>query len=60
MVFDGKPTVFMPIFQLPDANALATRDRIIAKMDELSKDFPEGIIWEINFDTTPYTRESDQ
>src|SRR4029077_17316149 len=23
VVFDGHPTVFMPIFQLPDANALA-------------------------------------
>src|SRR4029078_7028305 len=54
----GKPTVFMPIFQLPDANALATRDRVIAKLNALSRDFPQDLIWEINFDTTPYTSES--
>ncbi len=58
VMFDGKPTVFMPIFQLPDANALETRDRILDKIQDLAKDFPEGIEWEINFDTTPYTRES--
>jgi multidrug efflux pump len=58
VVFDGKPTVFMPIFQLPDANALETRDRVIAKLNDLAKDFPEDLIWEINFDTTPYTSES--
>ncbi|HEX3726991.1 MAG TPA: efflux RND transporter permease subunit, partial [Pirellulales bacterium] len=58
VMFDDKPTVFMPIFQLPDANALDTRDLVLAKMDDLAKDFPEGLAWEINFDTTPYTRES--
>ncbi len=58
VVFDGKPTVFMPIFQLPDANALDTRDRVLAKMEDLAQDFPDGIEWEINLDTTPYTRES--
>ena len=58
VMFDGKPTVFMPIFQLPDANALETHDRVIAKMEDLARDFPDGIEWEINFDTTPYTRES--
>ncbi len=58
VVFDGKPTVFMPIFQLPDANALETRDRVMAKMNDLARDFPNDLIWEINFDTTPYTSES--
>ncbi len=58
VVFDGRPTVFMPIFQLPDANALDTHEAILAKMNDLAKDFPEGLAWEINFDTTPYTSES--
>ena len=35
-MFDGKPTVFMPIFQLPDANALEVRERILAKMADLA------------------------
>ncbi|MFO1021833.1 MAG: multidrug efflux RND transporter permease subunit [Planctomycetales bacterium] len=56
--FDGKPTVGLAIFQLPDANALDTADQIKAKMDELSKDFPEGVIYEIGYDTTPFIRES--
>jgi len=58
VMFDGKPTVFMPIFQLPDANALEVRERILAKMADLAHDFPEGMEWEINFDTTLYTSES--
>ncbi|MBI3412036.1 MAG: efflux RND transporter permease subunit [Planctomycetes bacterium] len=55
---DGRPTVFLAIFQLPDANALATHDRILEKMKELKRDFPEDVDWEVGFNTTPYTRES--
>jgi multidrug efflux pump len=58
VMFDGKETVFLAIFQLPDANALETYDRAIAKMEELAKGFPEGVNWEVAFDQTPYTRES--
>jgi multidrug efflux pump len=54
---DGKATVGLIIFQLPDANALDVADRIRAKMDELAKDFPEDLIYEIQYDTTPYTRD---
>ena len=56
--FDGKPTVGLAIFQLPDANALATADAVKGKMDELSRDFPEGVVYEIGYDTTPFIRES--
>ncbi len=55
---DGNETIFLAVFQMPDANALDTHDRVIAKMDELKKSFPEGLTYEIGFDTTPYTRES--
>ena len=55
---DGQETVFLAIFQMPDANALDTHDRVMAKMDELKKTFPEGLTYDIGFDTTPYTRES--
>jgi len=57
---DGKPTVGLIIFQLPDANALDVADRIHAKMEELKKDFPEDLTYEIQYDTTPYTRECIQ
>lgn len=54
---DGKQSVGVIIFQLPDANALEVADRIHAKMNELAKDFPQGLIHEIQYDTTPYTRQ---
>jgi multidrug efflux pump len=56
--FNQKPTVGLAIFQLPDANALETADLIKSRMDELAVDFPEGVIWEAGYDTTPFIRES--
>lgn len=58
--FDGKPTVGLAIFQLPDANALATADMVKATVAKLSKDFPEDVEYEIGYDTTPFIRESIQ
>ncbi len=55
---DAIESVFLAIFQMPDANALDTRDRVLAKMNELKTSFPEGLDYDIAFDTTPYTRES--
>ncbi|RPI75299.1 MAG: transporter, partial [Planctomycetaceae bacterium] len=56
--FDRKPTVGLAIFQLPNANALATADLIRDKMRQVSADFPEGIVHEIGYDTTPFIQES--
>lgn len=58
--FDGKPTVGLAIFQLPDANALDTADMVKAKMEELSHDFPSGVVYEVGYDTTPFIAESIQ
>jgi multidrug efflux pump subunit AcrB len=56
---DGRETVFLAVFQMPDANALDLHERVLAKMEELkTQSFPEGITYDIGFDTTPYTRES--
>lgn len=55
---DGKFSIGLPVFQLPDSNALDVADAIIDKMKELAKDFPPGLSWEIAYDTTPYIRES--
>ena len=55
---DGKPSVGLAIFQLPGSNALATADRIQAKMDELKQSFPEGLDYAIVYDTTPFISES--
>ena len=58
VTMDGIPTVFLAIFQMPDANALETHDRILEKMKELSDAFPEGLEFDVGFTTVPYTRES--
>ena len=50
----------LAIFQLPDANALETADLVKAKIEELKKDFPEGVDYMIRYDTTPFIRESIQ
>jgi multidrug efflux pump subunit AcrB len=55
---DGRDTVFLAIFQMPDANALDVHERVLAKMDDLMQNFPDGATYDIGFDTTPYTRES--
>jgi multidrug efflux pump len=55
---DGRDTVFLAIFQMPDANALDVHASVLAKMEELKSSFPEGVVYDIGFDTTPYTRES--
>ena len=55
---NGKPSITMAIFQLPDANALSTADTLKAKMEELKLDFPAGVDFEIRYDTTPFISES--
>jgi hydrophobe/amphiphile efflux-1 (HAE1) family protein len=56
--FDHKPTVGLAVWQLPDANALATAEAVKSTINRLSKDFPEGLVAEVGFDTTPFIRES--
>ncbi len=57
---DGKSTVSVAIFQLPDANALDTADRVRDKMEELKQAFPPGVDYKTAYDTTPFVRESVQ
>ena len=56
--FDHKPTVGIAVFTLPDANALETADLVKATLEQMSKDFPDGIRYEIGYDTTPFIKES--
>jgi multidrug efflux pump subunit AcrB len=57
-MMDIFPVANMAIFQLPDANALETADLVRAKIDELKRDFPDGLDYMIRYDTTPFIRES--
>jgi multidrug efflux pump len=55
---DGRSSVGLVTFQLPDANALETARRVIDKMEELKKSFPPGLDYQVSYETTSYTEES--
>src|SRR5262249_6143354 len=55
---DRQPSVALSIYQLPGSNALQTAKGVYAKMEELKKRFPEGLDYEIVYDTTPFVSES--
>jgi hydrophobe/amphiphile efflux-1 (HAE1) family protein len=55
---DGQPSVALSIYQLPGSNALDTANGVYAKMKELKTRFPDGLDYQIVYDTTPFIRES--
>jgi len=55
---DGQPNASLAIFALPDANSIATAQRVRDRMDELKKSFPEDIDYKISLDMTPFIQES--
>jgi multidrug efflux pump len=55
---DGRPSAGLAVYLLPGANALDTADRVKAKMRELEARFPKGLHYAIQYDTTPFIRES--
>jgi multidrug efflux pump len=57
-LLDNKQAVQMIIFQQPGANSLQISDDINAAMEELKKDMPDGVTYEICYDPTRFVRES--
>jgi multidrug efflux pump len=55
---DGRPSIGMPIFQLPGANAFDTAQSVRSKMAELKARFPEGMEYAIVFDPTTFVEAS--
>ncbi|MEL7978566.1 multidrug efflux RND transporter permease subunit [Vreelandella titanicae] len=55
---DGNNAVGVGIFQAPGANALDIREQVIATMEELSEQFPEGVEYEAVYDTTIFVNDS--
>src|SRR4029077_2164391 len=55
---NGRASVSLAVFQLPDGNAFDTAERVKTAIAELAKDFPPGMGYEIRYDTTPFIRES--
>lgn len=56
--YDGQPAVPAAIYLQPGANALATAQRIDAKMTEIGKDLPDGLKYSIPFNTTKFVHAS--
>ncbi|EHJ93277.1 efflux RND transporter permease subunit [Vreelandella boliviensis] len=55
---DSNNAVGVGIFQAPGANALDIREQVVATMDELSEQFPEGVEYEAVYDTTIFVNDS--
>ncbi|PRD45861.1 multidrug efflux RND transporter permease subunit [Phyllobacterium phragmitis] len=57
-LLDNKPAVGMGIFQAPNSNAIQISDEIRKVMDEVQQTMPEGVKYEIAYDTTQFVRAS--
>ena len=49
---NGSPSTFIAVYQQPGSNALEVAGNVEKMMEELKKSFPEGIDYEVSFDTT--------
>ena len=55
---NGENAAVLGIYMLPGANAMEVARNVKEAMDEISKNFPEGLSYEIPFDMTTYISES--
>ncbi len=52
------PTAAIRLYLRPGANALNVKAAVVARMNELSRNFPAGVSWFVPFDTTPFITAS--
>ncbi|AXV18369.1 multidrug efflux RND transporter permease subunit (plasmid) [Neorhizobium sp. SOG26] len=57
-LLDGRPAVAVAVLQAPGSNAIEIADNVKATMDELQLSMPEGVKYEIVYDTTKFVRSS--
>lgn len=55
---NGKNAAVLGIYTLPGANAVEVAGNVRKSMEEISKNFPEGLHYEIPFDITDYISQS--
>jgi len=53
-VLNNRPTGMIGIYQLPGSNALEIRKKVGEVMERLKARFPEGVTYQIPYDTTRY------
>lgn len=56
--YDGRTAVPLALFKLNDANALEIMNQVRAELHKLEKNFPEGMQWEIAYDSTKFIKVS--
>ena len=54
----GLSSAQIPVFALPEANAIAVANNVYKAVEEMRKDFPEGLKYAIRFDTTTFIRQA--
>ncbi len=57
-LLNNKSAVAIPIFQAPGANAIQLSEDVRSTMDDLKKDFPEGLDYAVVYDPTVFVRDS--
>jgi len=57
-LLNNQQAVAIPIFQAPGSNAIQISDNVRATMEELKKNFPEGLDYSIVYDPTVFVRDS--
>ncbi|MGE0626858.1 MAG: efflux RND transporter permease subunit, partial [Hyphomicrobiaceae bacterium] len=57
-LLNNKPAVGIGVFQAPGSNALQIADNVRAVMDEIKQTMPEGVDYDIVYDTTQFVRAS--
>ncbi|HEY4124109.1 MAG TPA: efflux RND transporter permease subunit, partial [Rhizomicrobium sp.] len=57
-MLDNQQAVAIPIFQAPGSNAIQISDNVRATMEELKKNFPQGLNYSIVYDPTVFVRDS--
>ncbi|WP_062119606.1 efflux RND transporter permease subunit [Aureimonas sp. AU40] len=57
-LLSNEAAVAIPVFQAPGSNAIAIADEVRAVMEEIKQTMPEGVDYEIVYDTTQFVRAS--
>lgn len=55
---NGEDAAVLGIYMLPGANAIEVARNVKQAMDEISRNFPEGVSYKVPFDMTTYISES--
>jgi len=56
--FEGSPAAVIGIYQAPGGNAIASAETVRKILEESTRQFPEGMKYQVTYDTTQFVEES--